>query len=169
MLKKIGLLSIVAMILIGNAAPAGSEVLKIVGTAFRPVVSGIGFNSTPPAIWAVNGTGYFEAPVYLPQGAIVTSLRMYYFNGTSIDTCFGSLMFYDITNHSGSSVGEIGSLANCGYYYSDSDAFSHTIDYTKYAYALRWYPMLASDLLQLLGFQITYTPPPSRAAVIPLN
>ena len=170
MLKKICLLSIAAVVLMGTAVPAESAVLRVAGTAFRPLSSGTGFGSNRPAIWAVNGVDYFETPLYLPQGAVVTGLRMYYWDGSTTYDCVGMLTCYDIANFSSIFVGRSFSSGNPGFGYSDSAAFSHTIDYTNYAYSLTWYPSVAgSNQMWLIGFQITYTPPPGRAAVIPLN
>jgi hypothetical protein len=169
MLKKIWFLSIVAVVLIGKAAPAGSAVIRVAGTAFRPISSNIDFQGISPAIWADTTIGLFETPLYLPQGAVVTGLRMYWWDGSNTYDCTGSLMRYDIVNGTSISVGTTNSSGMPGTGYSDSAAFSHTIDYNQYAYSLTWNPKIAgATQMMLFGFQITYTPPPGRAAVIPL-
>jgi len=114
--------------------------------------------SNPTVIWS--------APVYLPQGAVITSVRMFYIDNNQTENCVGAFIFRDLiitpTTYANSSSGSSSSVA-----YVDINV-PHTVDSSKYAYTLAWVPTVADTSMVLIGFQIFYTPPPGRAAVIPL-
>ena len=156
-----------------EAAPAGagSASLRIPAIAFRPINSS---TNTEYYTWgsmyaSSNATGYWDAPVYLPQGAVVTSVRMYYYNTNATTTCYALFGYFDFATERGSFPGNWSSTGSSGLGYNDSAPINHTIDNTKYGYMVGWSPHVADSTMRLEGFQIFYTPPPGRAAVIPLN
>lgn len=156
-----------------EAAPdgAGSASLRIPGGAFNPRSSDIRFSSAPGGgvyVWDWASVDKLAAPVYLPQGAVVTSVRMYY-NDTNV-TYDITLAFnvYDFATQTSPYSWTCSSSGAAGLGYADTAAINHTIDFSKYGYLLEWLPSIRASNLQLVGVQIFYTPPPGRAAVIPL-
>jgi hypothetical protein len=166
-----------ALLIVGFASPplraagAGSASLRISGTAFRPLDSAVGFGHGEGGyMYATSEPGQgWTAPVYLPQGAVVTSVRLYYYDSNASIDCTGSFAAFDFSNQGILGPWPVYSSGNAGLGYADSGPINHTIDYNKYAYILYWVPNIANNTIQLGGFQIFYTPPPGRAAVIPLN
>jgi hypothetical protein len=155
-----------------EAAPAlaGSASLRIPAAAFRPRSNTVGFayysggsmyaTSTPTEWWS--------APVYLPQGAVVNTVRMFYYDANATVNC--NCIFDVFTFNDGILIQPLwSSSGSAGLGYADSPPINHTVDYTQYGYVLQWQPNAADTSIRLEGFQIFYTPPPGgRAAVIPL-
>jgi hypothetical protein len=165
---------VLALLMVGfyTALPAsggGPASLAISGAAFRPPNSNVGFAWDEYSVYATsNPTEYWSAPVYLPQGAVVTSVRMFYKDNNTTYDCSGvfracnltGVLSYDWYVHSSGS-------SNISAY-ADTPTINHTIDYSQFYYILNWSPRVADSSMKLSGFQIFYTPPPGRTAVIPL-
>ena len=154
------------------AAPAGagSTSLRISGAAFRPTSNTMGFEYfTSGSMYATSTPlGWWTAPVYLPQGAVLTSVRMFYYDGNATYDCNANFGVYDFDIQSTFYLTWWSSSGSAGLGYADSATINHTVDNSKYAYLLHWRPNVAATTMQLVGFQLFYTPPPGRAAVIPL-
>jgi hypothetical protein len=155
-----------------EAAPdgAGSSSLRIPALAFRPRNSSVGFayGGLGSMYATSNPSEWWTAPVYLPQGAVVTSVRMFYYDSNVSYNCSGIFTVYEFATEYGFYLGVCDSSGSAGLGSADSAAINHTVDYTKYGYVLLWQPNAADISMRLEGFQIFYTPPPGRAAVIPL-
>ena len=100
---------------------------------------------------------------------MVNRLRMFYTDASAAFDCSGWFSVYEIATRSIIAERQVSSSGSSGNVnYADSSDFSQTIDNTKYAYLINWRPVVADSSMQLLGFQLSYTPPPGRATVIPL-
>ncbi len=156
-----------------EAAPAGagSASLRISGAGFRPSSNTTGFAYyTAGSMYATsNPSGWWTAPVYLPQGAVINRVRMFYYDSNDVANCTGYFAAYDFATEGGILGVSWNSSGSAGLGYADSSALYHTVDNTQYGYVLQWQPNAADTTMRLVGFQIFYTPPPGRAAVIPLN
>ena len=86
-----------------NAAP-GDAVLSVAGSLLKPIASDIAFNTRIiPEGWEglyCTGTGAsfvcFNTPVDLPQGTVVKSLRMYFYDNDPVYFCVGFFTIYDL-------------------------------------------------------------------------
>ncbi|HRQ63583.1 MAG TPA: hypothetical protein PKZ76_01735 [Xanthomonadaceae bacterium] len=145
--------------LFGNELTATSRNLRIVGSTLRPRTSTDlhTASSSGGCIYNSGGSasGVFNTPVYLPQGARVDVLRMYY-NDTSASNSTGWFTIYDLY---GTVVTEfpVSSTGNFGNSFNDSAAIDHVVDYNLYSYLLNWRPNVAGAQMQLCGFRIFYT------------
>jgi hypothetical protein len=167
-----------ALLIVGFTSPlpaAGAESasLRIPGAAFRPRSDAVHFEyfnaGSMFCTYAPQGSVWWTAPVYLPQGAVVTSVRMFYYDKSTTNNCDASFEVYDFANESVFFTTAWSSSGSSGLGSADSGAINHTIDYSKYGYLLQWRPnTVSNDELRLVGFQIFYKPPPGRVAVIPL-
>jgi hypothetical protein len=141
---------------------------RITGSVLRPRTSSTGFApaSGGGCIYAQNNPGdVFNTPVWLPQGAKVTFLRLYY-NDTSASNSVAWLTVYNLY---GVIVEEwaASSTGNAGNGFNDSAAIDHTIDYATYSYVLNWRPNTTGTSMQLCGFRIFYEPPPFGIQFLP--
>ncbi len=150
-------------------AGAGSATWRIAGTCLRPRNGATTFTYSAGGYMYATSLDYFNAPINLPQGAVVTSVRMYYYDTNITDDCVGYFTIYDASTQSIYTEWGAFSSGSAGLGYVDIININHTIDYTKYSYIFGWYPGATGSSLQLGGFQVFYTPPPGRTAVIPLN
>ena len=148
-----------------NAAPTQGydSYLRIAGSALKPRESTVDWSGSGGGgcIFASAGSTYavFNTPVYLPQGATVKYMRMYY-NDTN-DTLNSSAWFtvYDLY---GDIVGEYGvnSSGDTGNGYATTTEFTQTVDYANYAYVVNWRPYDLGSDTQICGFRIYYAAPP---------
>lgn len=159
-----------------EAAPAvaGSTSLRISSLAFRAVSSGANMEYYSPGYMYASSSPVvaWDAPVYLPQGAVVTKVRMYYYNTNATITCEAFFEFFDLASESYVVPADFLSTQSSGLGFDDSATFNHTIDNTKYGYTVGWRSNVADNTMRLKGIEIFYTPPtasPGRTVVIPLN
>jgi hypothetical protein len=145
--------------------------LRVAGSALRPRGSDVEWRptGTGACIYASSGDNsrVFNTPVYLPQGATVKRLRMYFDDTNATHNCWGWFTVYDYT---GAIEGEwtVTSTGSGGFGYQSTDEFTHTIDYDLYSYVLNWRPYELGSDMQLCGFRIDYYAPPGGAAYLPL-
>jgi hypothetical protein len=101
----------------------------------------------------------------LPQGAVVDTLRMYYYDTSGSNTS----AWFTVYDLYGAIVQEwsVSSSGNSGNSFNDSVSINHTIDYSLYSYLLNWRPIVTGSTMQLCGFRIFYTPPPFGLAFLP--
>jgi hypothetical protein len=153
------------------AVQATSATLSVAGTSLRPRTSSTTYGfSNGGSTYALAGTDFFNAPVYLPQGAVITSFRMYYFDANATVDCSGFLTYYQLGGPGAVELGPITSTGSSGFGFVDSGPINLTVDNTLYTYVLNWRPNVTGAGMTLNGFSIFYTPPvtPTRSAVIPL-
>ncbi len=83
---------------------AGDAVLSVTGSALRPRASDITFAATGDGggIYCT-GTGgshqVFNTPLDLPQGTLVKSLRMYFYDNDISAACYGFFTIYDLNGN----------------------------------------------------------------------
>jgi hypothetical protein len=157
-----------------EAAPvtAGSTSLRISSLAFRPIFSSTNMEYYSPGYMYASSdpTLPWSVSVNLPQGAVVTKVRMYYYNTNANTSCQAWFQYFDLDSEAFYSAVNFFSTHSSGLSYDDSGTFIHTIDNTKYCYTVGWRPNVSNNTMRLKGIEIFYTPPPGRgAAVIPLN
>jgi hypothetical protein len=151
---------------------ATDAVLSVTGSALRPRTSNTTFNviSSGGGIYAVAGSSFevFNTPVHLPKGAQVKSLRLYFYDADPSASCYAWFSVYNLNGDLVTEWSAMSPAGSVGAGFADSAAFNHTIDNTQYTYLLNWRPNLLGSNMQLRGLQLTFTPPPGRAAVIPM-
>ena len=142
--------------------------LRVLGSVLRPRDSDVEWHNAGSGgcIYAVSGDDWvvWNTPIYLPQGATVRRVRMYWFDENVPVDCMGWFTVYD---YLGVPVTEwsISSEGKSGFDYSSTPDFSHTIDYDLYSYVLNWRPCALGQDIQLCGFRIYYEPPPGPVFV----
>lgn len=159
-----------------NLAP-GDAVLTVTGSALRPRASDITFASigSGGGIYCTGtGTSFvvFNTPLNLPQGTLVKSLRMYFYDSDPSQVCYGVVTQYDLFGNFVHEWWATSPTGSVGAGYADSPAINHTIDNTQYSYLLNWVPVVYNSNMQLRALQLNYKPSPSassKVAVIPLN
>lgn len=151
-----------------NVVPNGSlplSSLRVMGSALKPLFSNVGWDwvdAKGGSIYATiaNEKEPWSTPVFLPQGSVVSSLRMYYYDKSAND-CFGFFTVYDnygnIVN-----IWHVQSSGTPENNYGDSEPINHTIDYENYYYALEWIPNQLNSTMMLHGFRIFYHPSGTR-------
>ena len=133
--------------------------LRVAGSVLRERTStdGTAVSTSGGCIYNSSGSsfGVLNTPVFLPNGATVETLRMYY-NDTSASDSTGWFTIYDLY---GNIVDEFSVLSagSTGYSFSDTAAINHVIDHTLYSYVLNWRPVVAGATMQLCGFRIFYS------------
>ncbi len=144
--------------------------LRLTGSALRPRVSGVGYT------WGRGGgcvyttddaLAVWNAPLTLPDGAKVNTVRMYYDDRSDLN----STGWFTVYDQFGAVVEEWGmdSSGNSGNGFADTfPVIDHTIDYSRYSYALTWRPLQQGVTMQLCGFRIFYEPPPFGLSFLPL-
>jgi len=159
-----------------NAAP-GDAVMSVVGSLLKPTSSNVAFAvSMEGGLYcAGNVVVLFNTPVNLPQGTLVKSLRMYFYDVDPLHYCEGFFYWSNLNGSSGGYGVAYSPVGALGVGHADSDAINHTIDNTQYSYGLAWRASESDSAygldLQLRSLQLNYTPPPSanKTVVIPLN
>ena len=116
--------------------------LRTAGSALKPRESNVEWyrDGGGGCIYASSGSSVamFNVPIYLPQGAEVKNLRMYY-NDTAVDNCVAWFTVYD--DYGGvHEEWEISSSGDSGTGHVTTEEFSHMIDYSLYSYVINWRP-----------------------------
>lgn len=143
---------------------------RVVGSALKPRRSDVEYdtNTSGGCVYVTAGNSYtvWNTPVHLPQGSVVETVRMYWYD-TSDGNSIGWLTAYDLY---GAIAYEwsVSSLGNLGNGFADSILINHTVDNTAYSYVLNWRPSVTGPSMQLCGFRIFYDPPFFGAEFLPL-
>lgn len=156
-------------VLDGPNAPDALISWRVTGSALKPREDDVSYtiNSSGSCGYVSAGdasTVWHITPV-LPQGAVVDTLRMYYYD-TSNSNSSAWFTIYDLY---GTIVDEfsVSSVGNSGNSFNDSVQINHTVDYSVYSYLLNWRPGVTGSTMQLCGFRIFYTPPFFTAGFLP--
>ena len=142
-------------------SPEGAISWRVTGSALKPRENDVSYrvNSTGACSYVTAGDAntVFNIPIYLPQGTVVDTLRMYY-DDTSASNTTAWFTVYDLY---GLIVQEwpVSSSGDSGQGFADSALIDHTIDYTAYSYMLNWRPIVVGATLQLCGFRVIHNPP----------
>ncbi len=106
--------------------------------------------------YIASGSGAMVAPVHLPHGAVVTAMRIYFYDASSADMT----VYLDAESLAGGFVqmAAVTSLGTGGYYNTtDSSISSATINNAAYSYLIYAYASSWSSNLRIKGAVITYT------------
>jgi hypothetical protein len=142
---------------------------RVTGSALQPrennVTYSVDTNGSCVYVTAGSSITVWNTPVHLPNGSVIDTLRMYYYD-TSASNTTGWFTVYDLY---GAIVDEwsVSSNTSAGNSFSDSAQINHTIDYSIYSYLINWRPLATGSTLQLCGFRVFYTPPPFGLGFFP--
>lgn len=148
-----------------DASPAQSynAFLRISGAALKPRESDVEWYGAGGGgcIYASSGNlnAVFNTPVYLPQGATVKYMRLYY-NDTNAST--NSTAWFTVYDLYGQLVLEksASSTGGSGTGYATTLELTHTVNYESYSYVVNWRPNELGNDMQVCGFRIYYHTPP---------
>lgn len=146
----------------GPSSQGGGTVVSqgIAGSALRPRDSVVDFDvlGSGGCIYAENNASdVFNAPIRLPQGTNVDTMRMYY-HDTSASNSTAWFTVYDMY---GTIVEEwaVTSSGEAGEGFNDSATIGHAVNNNQYFYMLNWRPVISGTEMQLCGFRVFHTPP----------
>jgi hypothetical protein len=143
---------------------------RVTGSALKPRENNVSYtvdsDGSCTYVTAGSSSTVWNTPVHLPNGAVVDTLRMYYYD-TSASSTGGWFTIYDLY---GDIVEEwsVLSTSNFGNSFNDSAQINHTIDYSIYNYVLNWRPYVTGSTVQLCGFRVFYQPPPFGLSFLPV-
>jgi hypothetical protein len=106
--------------------------------------------------YIVSGSGALVAPVNLPDGAVVTEFKVFFYDGSSADMSVS----LEIQTMSGGyiTMANVNSTGTPGYYNSaDTTISSATIDNSQYGYLIYAYSSTWDSNLKIKGVAIKYT------------
>jgi len=135
--------------------------LRIAGSTLKPRANDADYatSGSGGCVYVTGGDQYevWNTPLALPQGAVVSTLRMYYDDTSATD----STAFFTIYDLYGTIISDfsVSTSGSSGNGYRDSDPIDHQIDYGTYSYVLNWRPMVGDSTMQLCGFRIFYDTP----------
>jgi hypothetical protein len=156
----------------GEPAPAQPDAkldavsahLQVAGSALRPENSAdvewaVPELNIPGCIYAESGDpyGYWNAPIYPPQGATLTKLGVYVYDAsetTNAEAYLGVVDAYG-TVVAGWNAYSSGSGGNS---YFEVAIPNHQVDYAAYSYLLWWRPGELGTNMKICGFRLYYTP-----------
>ena len=144
-----------------DRAPDGLVSLRFAGSTLKPretnVSYTVGTDGACTYVTAGSNFTVWNVETGLPNGAVVDTLRMYFYDTNASDST-GWFTIYDLY---GTIVQEwsVSSTGNFGNSFTDSAQINHTIDYSIYSYVLNWRPNVTGSTMQLCGFRIFYSPP----------
>ena len=140
------------------AEGAGLVSFRIAGSALKPrqddVSYSVGGGGACAYVTAGDALTVWNHAVTLPQGSVINTLRMYYYD-TSASNSTAWFTVYDLY---GSIVEEwpVSTSTTGGNSFNDSALIDHQIDYNVYSYLLNWRPGVTGSTMQLCGFRIFY-------------
>ncbi len=140
---------------------------RITGYVFRPSNSITGFAPSSGCIYATSNAHInFNTPLYLPQGAEIRQVRMFFYDASATHNSTAWLMVHDLYGDS-DLFWNVSSTGSFGYGFNDTSLIGHTVDYNLYSYTLIWRPVITGDTMRLCGFRIFYEPPPFGIQFLP--
>lgn len=143
--------------------------LRVAGSVLKPRESDVEWEAGGDGgcVYASSGNAYtwWNAPIYLPRDATVTTMRIYV-DDTSASNGTGVFTVYDLYGsiHDEWGVSSSGAGGNAYFQVTIPD---HVINYDLYSYVVNWHSTVVGDTVQLCGFRIYYTPPPFLGAFLP--
>jgi hypothetical protein len=110
-------------------------------------------------IYAESGdpSGYWNAPIYPPQGATLTKLEVYLYDASeavNAEVILGIVDAYGnwVYGWGGLSYGASGNTL------VEINISNHQVDYGAYSYLLWWKPNVVGTGMKVCGFRLYYTP-----------
>jgi hypothetical protein len=141
-----------------NPAGGGGSALSINGSTFVPLSSDVVFHTGSGGGVAVTGgtDRTMRAPVILPDGAEVSGITLYYYDGTSANM---SAVLWRWDKGAGLGIGPpAASVGSTGYgnVYSAANASFAVIDNRRYSYLVQVDWEAPSSLLRLMRVVVVY-------------
>jgi hypothetical protein len=147
---------------------AGEAYLSLSGSALRPGASNVGWQyyGTGGCVYAADGDEdtVWNAAVHLPQGAVVTRMRMYAHDSSSSSDSQAWFTVYDTWGNL-EDEWDVGTSGSAGRRAWSTEVFDHQVDNTRYTYVVNWQPSALGTAMQLCGFLFSYMPPPEGAGM----
>jgi hypothetical protein len=129
---------------------------RIVGNVLRPTSSITGFTPIGGCAYATsNAQINWNTGLYLPQGALIRQVRMYFYDTSSDFNSLAWLLVHDLYGDL-VSFHQVASSGNFGFSFNDTAIIDHSVDHTLYSYSLIWRPVITGDTMRLCGFRIFY-------------
>jgi hypothetical protein len=153
----------------GTTGPAAAFTYhNLLATAFRPRQSSTLYQySGSGCINLTGGTDpRFQAPLLLPEGAVIKYLRIYY-NDTTTENLTAWITRYQ-PGVSNADLTVVTSTGNTGYGTALSAEITHTVDLVGWTYTLIWGPAEVVPGLSLCGVRVTYYAPSIFGSFMPL-
>jgi hypothetical protein len=142
---------------------------RVTGSVLKPRAHNVTYttngNGNCTYVTAGETNTVWNTPVQLPNGAVVNTLRMYYYD-TSASSTTAWFTVYDLYGNI-EQEWQIVSVGNLGNSFTDSAQIDHTIDYSIYSYVLNWRPLVTGSTMQLCGFRVFYQPPAFGLSFLP--
>lgn len=146
---------------------------RVLGSALKPRESDVEYRTNFSGGCAYVTSGDYltvwNTPLWLPPGAQVERVRMYFVDNDATSDTIGWFSKYDLY---GNLVNEwpVGSSGSPGQGYATVQISpTEVIDYDTYSYALNWRPCATGNTIQLCGFRTYYTAPPLYARFLPTS
>jgi len=141
-----------------NYSSPRTHYFRVGGEGFVPG-SNVDYSNTygMGGAYIVSSSGAMVAPVHLPQGAVVTSFRVYFYDNStsdmtvSLDRVPGTGGFTDLATVDSSGISGYANKADSTISNATIDNFSYS--YIIYAYSSSW----DSSNLRIMGALVTYT------------
>lgn len=153
-----------------TAAPEELISWRVTGSALKPRENDVSYtvdgNGSCTYVTAGDAQTVWNIPVQLPQGTLVDTLRIYYFD-TSDSNTTAWFTVYDLY---GDLVQEwsVSSNTVSGNSFNDSAQINHVVDYSVYSYMVNWRPIVTGSTIQLCGFRIFHDPPFYSVGFLPI-
>ena len=146
-----------------DSANAASAALQLPGAALRPEFSAAVETATDNTNYGCayvesgNASVFWNAPIYPPQGATLTSLRVNLYDASASN----STVYLAVLGANGDLVHSwfASSTGSGGWTYFVISIDGHVVDYNAYSYILWWKPNAVGDTMMLCGLRLYYTPP----------
>lgn len=160
---------------LNESLDAVSSHLQIAGAALRPENSAdvewaVPVLNTVGCIYAESGdpNGYWNAPIYPPQGATLTKLQVYVYDASSTASAFGGIGIVDAYGNIVYGYGSY-SAGDGGYSFFEVGIPNHQVDYVSYSYLLWWQPREIGTNMKVCGFRLFFVPSTTFLPLIEQN
>jgi hypothetical protein len=151
-----------------ETAPNTFSYYRIIGTAFQPRKSSSDYDySTNGCMSQIAGSDFrFQAPLLLPDGAVIKYLRIYFLDTAATDMTAWITRYepgqanLDLTGVQSTGTG--------GYGTTLSPAIAQVVDTATYAYVLTWATSVLGATNQICGVRVAYYAPDTLSlSVVP--
>lgn len=139
--------------------PGGPGFISVPGTAFQPFVPTDQFGHVGPGVYCISGNCDFTAEIYIPNGATITKLVVYYYDNVASDL-IGRLVRGPFSDVYGLAMAETYSsgTGTINRYVATTTIATPVIDNQSNAYLVEVYLPPSIDL-RLVGMRVDYAYP----------
>jgi hypothetical protein len=162
-----------------SQAPASSlRYLSVAGAVFLPANSGYSYQYCNSGCIRANSSGYWRAPVNLPDGSVIKSIRISYYNGSDSLATTAWLTRYKVDGDYLDMIAvnsRAASTTGIGYFSDTSGELTtdNIIDNLNYVYTFIWSGFTVHDppltrVQRLCSVRVAYIPPSVFGVALPL-